>query len=70
MRVGLDIIEVQPYPRNYVVKHLLENNKVQIQNEAEAHHYYDLFDGNMLDLMQFTKDNFSLQGINKILKFN
>jgi len=55
-------MEVQSYPKDYVVKHLLENHKAQIQNEVEAQQYYDLFGGNMI----FTAQKGSLQGLNNI----
>ena len=44
----------------------MENNKGQIQNEVEAQQYYDLFDGNMMLLMNFTTKKVSLQGLNNI----
>lgn len=63
----MKIIEVPTYPENYVTKYLLENNKGQIKNEDDAKQYYDLFDGNMKDLIIFLEQKNSLQGLNTIL---
>ena len=59
----LNILEIDPFPKEHILNYLIGNLKNKITDNNEAEKYYSLFDGNMAKIKMFKDSELYLNGL-------